>query len=79
MDTVKKYLKALGDAEKSISGPTLSTIHAAKGGEWPNVFILGAMRSPLAITEAELHAETCLEFVAVTRSSENITFVTPEG
>lgn len=79
MDTVKRYLKALGDAEKATSGPTLSTIHAAKGAEWAQVYILGAMRSPLAVTEAELYAEQCLEFVAVSRSSLNIYKVTPEG
>jgi superfamily I DNA/RNA helicase len=78
MDTVKKYLKALEGAEKATSGPTLSTVHAAKGMEWSNVYLLGPMRSPLAATEAELYAEQCLEFVAVTRSSDKIILTSPE-
>lgn len=78
MDTVKRYLKALENAEKSTNGPTLSTIHAAKGGEWPNVYILGPTESPLAVTEAELYAEKCLSFVAFSRSSENLYRVSPE-
>ncbi len=78
MDTVKGYLKALSEAEKGVAGPTLSTIHAAKGMEWENVVIIGPMRSPLAETDAEKYAEQCLEFVAVTRSSNSITFTNPE-
>lgn len=78
MDTVKRYLKALESAEKATRGPTLSTVHAAKGMEWPNVYLLGPMRSPLAQTEAELYAEQCLEFVAVTRSSDRIILTSPE-
>lgn len=75
MQQVKHYLTKLSEAEKCFRGPTLSSIHAAKGLEWPNVYIIGAMRSTLATTESELYAEQCAEFVAVTRSSENIILV----
>ena len=77
MATVKSYLKALSKAEKANNGPTLSTIHAAKGMEWPVVYLIGALRSTLAETDEELRAEQCAEYVALTRSSDRIITVTP--
>ncbi len=74
-DDVKTYLKKLADMETSVSGPTLSTLHSAKGMEWPNVFIVGPMQSALAKTDKELMAEKKLGFVGVTRSSDSVTFV----
>ena len=73
-NSLNSYFNKLIDAEKG-SGVCLSTFHAAKGAEWPNVFIVGPMESSLAKTEKELAAEKCVAFVAVTRSSDKITFV----
>ncbi len=79
IDCVKSYLKALGDSErKTLNGPALCTIHVSKGLEWPNVYVIGPCQSPLAVTEEQLYAEKCLEFVAYSRSSENVTIVTLE-
>ncbi len=51
-------------------GVTLSTIHKAKGLEWPRVYILDRrlMPSPWAETSDELRQERNLEYVAVTRA-----------
>jgi superfamily I DNA/RNA helicase len=76
IETVKKYLKTLSSAERCFSGPTLATIHASKGGEWRNVYIVGPPRSPLATTEDEIKAEACVEYVAITRALENLICVT---
>lgn len=75
--TLKNYLSKLIAADKESAGNcvTLATIHASKGGEWENVYIVGGMISPLAKTEDELYAEKCVSFVAVTRSKKNLIFV----
>jgi hypothetical protein len=74
---VKSYLKALADSErKTLDGPALCTIHVSKGLEWPNVYVIGPCQSTLARTDEQLYAEKCLEFVAYSRSSENVTIVT---
>lgn len=75
VNSINGYFNKLIDAEKG-HGVYLSTFHAAKGLEWPNVFILGDMKSPLAKTERDLHSERCVSFVAVTRSSDRIVYVT---
>jgi len=55
---------------------TLSTIHAAKGLEYKNVFIIGASEGYLPIsfakTEAEIAEEQRLFYVAVTRAKDNL-------
>jgi superfamily I DNA/RNA helicase len=70
--SVKGYLKTLGDSANAVNGPTLSTLHSSKGMQWPNVYLLGNLQSPLAKTEQQLHAEKCLEFVAYSRSSDKV-------
>jgi len=75
LPSVKGYLKQLQDASFSKVGPTLSTLHSSKGMEWSNVYLLGELVSPLATTEQQLHAEKCLKFVALTRSSDKIVSV----
>lgn len=71
--TVRNYLQKLAASDEEVhDGPTLSTIHASKGGQWSNVYLCGELRSSLAVTEQELAAEQCLEFVAYTRSSDKI-------
>lgn len=75
--SLKNYLSKLIAADRESAGDciTLATIHASKGGEWENVYIVGDMISPLAKTENELYAEKCVSFVAVTRSKKNLIFV----
>lgn len=79
IDCVKQYLKTLGECErKTLNGPALCTIHVSKGLEWQNVYVIGECRSALATTEEQLYAEKCLEFVAYSRSSENVIIVSLE-
>lgn len=55
---------------------TLSTIHAAKGLEWPCVFVVGVSEGYLPIsyakTEAEIFEEQRLFYVAVTRAMQQL-------
>lgn len=74
-----QYLDKLEAADNNSKGlPTLSTIHASKGGEWPNVYIIGDCISPLAKSESEKLAEQCTQYVAYSRSSDKLIFV-PAG
>lgn len=57
---------------------TLSTIHKSKGLEAKRVFILGfneLLPSKYATTDAQLEAERCLQFVAVTRAKDELIFI----
>jgi len=61
---------------------TLSTVHKAKGREWPRVFILGAnlwMPGPWARQAWEVEQETNLIYVAVTRSQSELVFISMPG
>jgi ATP-dependent exoDNAse (exonuclease V) beta subunit len=54
---------------------TLSTIHKAKGREWPKVFLLGRNRympSKYATQDWQLDQEKNLIYVAVTRAQEEL-------
>jgi hypothetical protein len=77
IECVKSYLKTLSESDrKNLDGPALCTIHVSKGLEWSNVYVIGPCQSTLAKTDEQLYAEKCLEFVAYSRSSENVTIVT---
>ena len=58
-------------------GITLSTIHRAKGLEWPRVFILDRhlLPSRWAETEDDLRQERNLEYVAVTRAKLDLVMI----
>lgn len=61
---------------------TLSTIHKAKGLEWPRVFLYGPdryMPSSYATADWELQQERNLEYVAVTRAQEELVEVLLDG
>lgn len=75
LECTKEYLNTLADMEKPSSGPTLSTSHSAKGLQWENVYLVGPMQSNLAKSEQQLFAEKCLEYVAVSRSSDKVIIV----
>lgn len=61
-------------------GPTLSTIHKAKGQESENVYILrpDLMPARYAQSPGAMQQEQNLKYVAITRSLMNLTFL-PEG
>lgn len=62
------------DAANSV---TFSTVHKAKGKEAENVFILYPHLMPLSYAESKEDrlGEQCVQFVAVTRSLRDLTFV----
>lgn len=59
----------------------LSTIHKAKGLEWPYVFFLDRFLIPsrYAKTQEALQQETNLAYVAVTRAQKVLTYIDSEG
>lgn len=57
---------------------TLSSVHKAKGLEWPRVFVLGkgeVMPSPYAKQPWELQQEQNLVYVAVTRAEKELVYL----
>lgn len=62
---------------------TISTIHSAKGLEWPSVFVFNVVESQLphwrsSGNASELDEERRLFYVAVTRARDNCTLCVPE-
>lgn len=59
----------------------LSTVHKAKGLEWPNVVILDPqlMPSRWASTPEELQQERNLQYVATTRAQQTLTMIQTHG
>ena len=70
-----------GDEEES-DAPVMSTVHAAKGLEWPCVFIVGMEHNLFpherAIRENSLDEERRLFYVAITRARE-LLYITYAG
>lgn len=64
--------------EPTVQSVTLSTIHAAKGLEWPIVWVAGAAEGSLPITYAKtetmVEEERRLFYVAITRARDEIYF-----
>jgi DNA helicase-2/ATP-dependent DNA helicase PcrA len=73
------------ESDEDISGPArrvaLSTVHQAKGLEWPVVFVLqvepGSFPSGWAISEGNLAEEERLFYVAVTRAADELYLCRP--
>lgn len=60
---------------------TLSTVHKAKGGEWPRVFILNADLMPAPWVQPDTwqyEQEVHLQYVAVTRAQEELIYIDME-
>ncbi len=73
------------EADEDISGPArrvaLSSVHQAKGLEWPVVFVLqveaGSFPSGWAVSEGRLDEEERLFYVAVTRAADQLYLCRP--
>ena len=73
------------EADENVSGParrvTLSSVHQAKGLEWPVVFVLqveaGSFPSGWAVSEGRLDEEERLFYVAVTRAGDELYLCRP--
>lgn len=73
------------EADEDVSGPArrvaLSSVHQAKGLEWPVVFVLqveaGSFPSGWAVSEGNLAEEERLFYVAVTRAADEIYLCRP--
>ena len=79
--TIAQFAAELEERKRSQHEPvkpavTLSTIHAAKGLEWPQVYIVGATEGYLPIgyatTPAEIAEEKRLFYVAITRAGRKL-------
>ena len=79
-DNVDKITRAIQSLLYSTRGTILCTIHKAKGLESNNVYILrhDLLPSKFAKTSAQLQQEYNLEYVAVTRSLSNLTYLPGE-
>ena len=73
------------EADEDVSGPAkrvaLSSVHQAKGLEWPVVFVLqvepGSFPSSWAVSEGELEEEERLFYVATTRAGDELYYCRP--
>jgi DNA helicase-2/ATP-dependent DNA helicase PcrA len=73
------------EADEDVSGPArrvaLSTVHQAKGLEWPVVFVLqvesGSFPSGWAVSEGNLEEEERLFYVALTRAGDELYLCRP--
>ncbi len=82
-DAFEFKLQIVGALQRLLTssvGPTLSTIHKAKGLEAKHVFILrpDLLPAPFAKTAAAIEQEMNLKYVAVTRSLDKLTFLPEE-
>ena len=70
----QRIRRTFGDHKRTV---TLSSVHRAKGQEAERVFILypHLMPAPYAKTDEDREGEVCVQFVAVTRSTQQLTFV----
>ncbi|MCG7308449.1 ATP-dependent DNA helicase UvrD2 [Brachybacterium sp. ACRRE] len=69
--------RAEAQSAPTVDGVTLASVHAAKGLEWPVVFLIGASDGLLPIsmaqTAAEVEEERRLFYVALTRAKDLLT------
>lgn len=56
----------------------MSTIHAAKGKEWDNVFVIGTQQGLLPFKDGDIDEESRIMFVAVSRAKKRL-FLTRYG
>lgn len=74
-------LDSKAEAEKEDGVVTISTIHSAKGLEWPRVFVTnifeGSLPHQWSSSEKEIEEERRLFYVAVTRARDALTLCVP--
>ena len=83
--TIQEFLNQVSDLQEQLakmrelssktkSAVQLMTIHASKGCEWENVFIVGCNEGvfPSSREGADIEEEKRLLYVAVTRARENL-------
>jgi DNA helicase-2/ATP-dependent DNA helicase PcrA len=87
-DTISAYLDWLAtydlqDEIKDTEGVTLSTVHAAKGLEWPVVIVAGCNEGILPSKQSnrsgEIEAERRLMYVAMTRAQDQLILTVRPG
>jgi len=67
------YLNRMAHRRNIVQGITLGTVHAAKGGEWKNVFIVGVRADLMPHKKAEnLLEEERIWFVAISRAIDEL-------
>ncbi|WP_371435027.1 UvrD-helicase domain-containing protein [Polaromonas sp.] len=70
------YAKLNGIVDNPASGVTFTTLHGAKGGEWPYVFAIGLVEGGWPINKAKTKSERDAElrtiYVAVTRAKKEV-------
>jgi DNA helicase-2/ATP-dependent DNA helicase PcrA len=75
-DTLKEFLdfvRKIQYASGKKVGVCLSTIHSAKGKEWPNVFVISVNEGMLPHSRAEnYNEEKCCWYTAISRAEESL-------
>ncbi|MBI2727212.1 MAG: ATP-dependent helicase [Polaromonas sp.] len=70
------HAKLKGIVDNPASGVTFTTLHGAKGGEWPYVFAIGLVEGGWPINKAKTKSERDAElrtiYVAVTRAKKEV-------
>jgi len=56
----------------TVKGLTISTVHQAKGGEWKNVFIIGARSGMMPHIKGDAREERRIYFVAISRAIDRL-------
>lgn len=74
---LRTFLRELEDRSEQNNPPTmpvttLATLHAAKGLEWENVFVIGVSEGILPTHEAVADEERRLFYVGITRAKEHL-------
>lgn len=64
--------RAAHASRKSKHAITLGTIHAAKGLEWENVFVVGVQEGKLPHDRGNMREEQCVYYVAVSRPAKRL-------
>lgn len=88
-DDTSAPLRTLNDLTTTIErmfdtkngGITLSSVHRAKGREWPDVYILDSWRMPskFAKTPEAQEQERNIQYVAITRAQQRLFYVNKEN
>ncbi|MDD6311314.1 MAG: ATP-dependent helicase [Firmicutes bacterium] len=80
-ESIESYLAKLDSLEAQLAGGirspgseiTLSTIHASKGLEYDNVYVIDAIEGILPSPDGDLEEERRMFYVAITRAKEQLT------